>query len=37
MEVQDHVTGVTLDGGVWVGRHIIEDLNGFITGCLSSF
>ena len=25
MEVQDHVTGIISDGGVWVGRRIIEE------------
>ena len=27
VEVQDHVTGVISDGGVWVGRSIIEEPN----------
>ena len=37
MEVQDHVTGVISDGGVWVGRRVIEEPNGCVTGCLSCF
>ena len=37
MEAQDHVTGVILDGGVWVGRRIIEDPNSCVTGCLNLF
>ena len=37
MEVQDHVTGVISDGGVWVERRIIDEPNGFVTGCLHSF
>ena len=37
MEVQDHVTGVISHGGVWVGRRIIEELNGYVTGCLCCF
>ena len=34
MEVQDHITGVISDGGVWVVWRIIEDPDGFVTGCL---
>ena len=34
VEVQYHVTGDILDGGVWVGRSIIEEPNGCVTGCL---
>ena len=34
MEVQEHVTGVISDGGVWEGRRIIEEPNGCITVCL---
>ena len=37
VEVQDHVTGAILDGGVWVGRSIIEEPNGCVTGCLRCF
>ena len=37
MEVKEHVTGVILDGGVWVGRLIIEEPNGCVMGCLSCF
>ena len=37
VEVQDHVNGAILDGGVWVGRSIIEEPNGCITGCLHCF
>ena len=37
LEVQDHITGVILDGGVWVGRRIIEEPNFCVTGCLSCF
>ena len=37
VEVQDHVTGAILDGGVRVGRSIIEYPNGCVTGCLSCF
>ena len=37
VEVQDHVTGVILDGGIWVGLHIIEETNGCVTGCLCCF
>ena len=35
--MQDHDTGVISDGGVWVGRRIIEDPNGCVTGCLCCF
>ena len=34
VEVQDHVTGAISDGGVWVGRSIIEDPNGCVVDCL---
>ena len=34
LEVQDHVTGAVSDGGVRVGRSIIEDTNGCVMGCL---
>ena len=37
VEVQDHVTGAISDGGVWVGRSIIEEPNGCVTGCLCCF
>ena len=37
VEVQDHVTGVISDGGVWVGRRIIEKPNGCVTSCLRCF
>ena len=37
VEVQDHVTGAISDGGIWVGRRIIEEPNGCVTGCLSYF
>ena len=37
VEVQDHVTVIISDGGVWVGRSIIEDPNGCVTGCLRCF
>ena len=37
MEVQDHVTGVMSDGGVWVGRRIIEEPNDCVTGCFSCY
>ena len=37
MEVQDHESGVISDGGVWVGRRIIEEPNGCVTGFLSCF
>ena len=37
VEVQDHVTGAILDGGVWVGRSIIEEPNGCVTVCLRCF
>ena len=37
VEVQDHVTGAISDGGVWVGRSIIEEPNGCVTGCLRCF
>ena len=37
VEVQYHVTGVILDGGVWVGRRIIEETNGCVTVCLCCF
>ena len=31
VEVQDHVTDAISDGGVWVGRSIIEEPKGCIT------
>ena len=34
VEVQDHVTGAVADGGVGVGRSIIEEANGGVTGFL---
>ena len=34
VEVQDHVPGAISDGGVRVGRSIIEYPNGCVTGCL---
>ena len=37
VEVQDHVTGAISDGGVWLGRSIIEEPNGCVTGCLRCF
>ena len=37
VEVQDHVTGVISDGGVWVGRRIIEEPNGCVTGLFCCF
>ena len=37
VEVQDHVTGVISDGGVWVGRRIIEEPNVCVTGFLCCF
>ena len=37
VEVQDHVTGAISYGGVWVGRSIIEEHNGCVTGCLCCF
>ena len=37
VEVQDHVTGAVLDGGVWVGRSIFEEPNGCVTGRLRCF
>ena len=37
VEVQDHVTGTILDGGVWVGRSIIEEPNGCVTSFLRCF
>ena len=37
VEVQDHVTGAISDGGVWLGRRIIEEPNGCVTGCLRCF
>ena len=37
VEVQDHVTGAVWDGGVRVGRSIIEEPNGCVTGCLRCF
>ena len=37
VEVQDHVTGAISDGGVWVGRSIIEEPNGCVTGFLRCF
>ena len=37
MEVQDHVTGAVLDGGVRLGRSIIEEPNSCVTGCLRWF
>ena len=37
MEVKDHVTGAISDGGVWVGRSIIEEPNGYVTVCFRCF
>ena len=37
VEVQDHVTGSVADGGVGVGRSIIQEPNGCIMGFLHSF
>ena len=37
VEVQDHVTGSISYDGVWVGRSIIEEPNGCVTGCLRCF
>ena len=37
VKVQDHVTGVISDGGVGVGRRLIEEPNGCVTGCLCCF
>ena len=37
VEVQDHITGAISDGDVWVGRSIIEERNGCVTGCLRCF
>ena len=37
VEVEDHVTGAISDGGIWVGRRIIEETNGCVTGCLRCF
>ena len=37
MEVQDHFTVVISDGVVWVGRRIIEEPDGCVTGCLCCF
>ena len=37
VEVQDHVTGAVADGGVGVGRSIIQEPNGCVTGFLHSF
>ena len=37
VEVQDHVTGAISDGGVWVGRHIVEEPSGCVTGYLLCF
>ena len=37
VEVQYHFTGAVSDGGVRVGRSIIEELNGCVTDCLSCF
>ena len=37
VEVQDHVTGTVLDGGVRVVRSIIEEPNGCVMGCLRCF
>ena len=37
MEVQDYVTGAVVDGGVGLGRSIIQEPNGCVTGFLHSF
>ena len=37
VEVQDHVTGAVSDGGVRVGRRIIEEPNICVTGFLRCF
>ena len=37
VEVQDHVTSAISDGGVWVGRSILQEPNGCIMGCLRCF
>ena len=37
VEVQDHITGDVAYGGVGVGRSIIEEPNGCITGFLRCF
>ena len=37
VEVQDHVTGALSDGGVRVGRSIIEEPNGCFMGCCVAF
>ena len=37
VEVQDHFTGAISDGGVWVGRSIIEEPNGCVTGFFCCF
>ena len=37
VEVKDHVTGAISNGGVWVGRRIIEEPNGCVTGCFRCF
>ena len=37
VEVQAHVTGAVSDGGVQVGRSIIEKPNGCVTSCLRYF
>ena len=37
VEVQVHVTDAISGSGVWVGRHIIEEPNGCVTGCLRCF
>ena len=37
VEVQDHVTDAVSDGGVRVGRSILEEPKSFVTGCLRCF
>ena len=37
VEVQDHVTGAVLDGGVRLGRSIIEEPKSWVTGFLRWF
>ena len=37
LEVQDHITGAISDGGVGVGRSIIEEPDSCVTYCLRCF
>jgi hypothetical protein len=30
VDIQDHVALVDLDGGVWVGGHVVEEVDGCV-------